>query len=198
MDLSVGNVFPAPQISQRLSNQLGHIEKAARRAARKATTWLANRRVWSARIPVCIGTSRSLPAELSATQREILLSTGLDIAIGASRSPGVARLATGYAGTTRVRVVEPGQERAFLAPMPLRRLTGLSQSTAALLHASGLTTIGDLQRVPKAALQSQFGATEGAQIWRAARGLDRLSTNATRASVCQASDLFRPDAAANS
>ncbi len=119
MDLSVGNVFPAPQISQRLSNQLGHIEKAARRAARKATAWLANRRAWSTRIPMRINTSRpSLPAELSAAQREILLSTGLDIAIGASRSPGVARLASRYAGTTRVRVVEPGQERAFLAPLP--------------------------------------------------------------------------------
>jgi nucleotidyltransferase/DNA polymerase involved in DNA repair len=177
MDLSVGNVFPAPQISQRLSNQLGHIEKAARRAARKATAWLANRRVWSARIPMHTGTSRhSLPAELSAAQREILLSTGLDIAIGASRSPGVARLASRYAGTTRVRVVEPGQERAFLAPMPLRRLPGLSQATVALLQSSGLVTIGDLQRVPKVALQSQFGAAEGAQIWRAARGLDRLNT----------------------
>ncbi len=176
MDLSVGNVFPAPQISQRLSNQLGHIEKAARRAARKATAWLANRRIWSSRTPVRVNTNRSLPAKLSAAQREILLSTGLNIAIGASRSPGVARLASRYAGITRVSVVEPGQERAFLAPMPLRHLPGFSQSTAALLQASGLVTIGELQRVPKSALQSQFGSTEGAQIWRAARGLDRLST----------------------
>jgi nucleotidyltransferase/DNA polymerase involved in DNA repair len=180
MDLSIGNVFSAPQISQRLSNQLGHIEKAARRATRKAAAWLANRRVWSARIPVRVDTSRrSLPAELCAAQREILLSTGVNIAIGASRSPGVARLASRYAGTTRVRVVEPGQERAFLAPIPLRRIPGVSPSTAALLQASGLATIGELQRVPKAALQSQFGTTEGDQVWRAARGLDRFDTPPT-------------------
>ena len=73
-------------------------------------------------------------------------------------------------------IVESGQERAFLAPIPPRRLPGLSQSTAALLQSSGLVTIGDLQRVPKAALQSQFGTAEGAQIWRSARGLDRLPT----------------------
>lgn len=176
MDLSVGNVFLAPQISQRLSNQLGHIEKAARRATRKATAWLANRRIWSARIPVRVNTNRSLPAELSAAQREILLSTGLNIAIGASRSPGVARLASRYAGAERIRVVEPGRERTFLAPMPLRRLPGISPSASALLLSTGLVTIGELQRVPKAALQSQFGPTEGAQIWRAARGLDRLHT----------------------
>jgi nucleotidyltransferase/DNA polymerase involved in DNA repair len=184
MDLSVGNVFPAPQISQRLSNQLRHIEKAARRATRKATAWLANRRLWSARIPVVAGMNcPSLPAELSAAQREILLTTGLNIAIGASRSPGVARLASRYAGTTRVRVVKPGQERAFLAPMPLGRLPGISQSTAVLLQASGLATIGELQRVPKATLQSQFGAAEGAQIWRAARGLDRFNTQPAPASA---------------
>jgi nucleotidyltransferase/DNA polymerase involved in DNA repair len=177
MDLSVGNVFPAPQISQRLSNQLGHIEKAVRRATRKATAWLANRRVWSARIPLRVDTTgRSLRAELSTAQREALLSTRLNIAIGASRSPGVARLASRYAGSTRVRVVESGQERAFLAPMPLRRLPGISPSAAALLKTSGLVTIGELQRVPKAALQSQCGLTEGLQVWRAARGLDRFDT----------------------
>jgi nucleotidyltransferase/DNA polymerase involved in DNA repair len=174
MDLFVGSAFPAPQITQRLSNQLGHIEKAARRATRKATAWLANRRIWSARIPVRVDTSRtSLPAELSAAQREILLSTGLNIAIGVSRSPGVARLASRCTGTTRIRVVESGQERAFLAPMPLRRLPGLSPSAAALLQASGLATIGELQRVPKAALQAELGTKEGLQIWRLARGLDR-------------------------
>jgi nucleotidyltransferase/DNA polymerase involved in DNA repair len=174
MDLFVGNAFPAPQISQRLSNQLGHVEKAARRAARKATAWLANRRVWSACIPVRADTSRnSLPAELAAAQREILLSTGLNIAIGASRSPGVARLASRYTDTTRIRVVESGQERAFLAPMAVRLLPGVSQSAAALLAASGIATIGELQRVPKAALQAELGTKEGLQIWRLARGLDR-------------------------
>ena len=174
MDLFVGNAFPTPQISQRLSNQLGHIEKAARRAARKATAWLAKRRVWSARIPARVDAMRhSLPAELSAAQREILLSTGLNIAIGASRSPGVARLASRYAGSSRSRVVECGQERAFLVPMPLRRLSGISQSAATLLQASGLATIGELQRVPKAALQAALGTKEGLQIWRLARGLDR-------------------------
>ncbi|HZC65598.1 MAG TPA: hypothetical protein VE545_03425 [Candidatus Dormibacteraeota bacterium] len=177
MDLSVGNVFPAPQISQRLSNQLGHIERAARRAARKATLWLAQRRMWAKRVPVQGNANlRSLSPELSAAQREILLSTGLNIAIGASRSPGVARLASRYAGRNGIRVVEPGQERAFLAPLPLNRLPGISAPTAALLRASGLVTIGELQRVPKAALQSELGAAEGLHVWTAARGLDRLAT----------------------
>lgn len=177
MDLSVGNVFPAPQISQRLGNQLGHIERAARRAVRKATTWLAQRRVWASRVPVPANKNfRQLSPELSAVQREILLSTGLNIAIGAACSPGVARLASRCAGRTGVRVVEPGQERAFLAPLPLNRLPGISAPTVALFHSTGLTTIGELQRVPKAALQSELGEWEGSHVWTLARGLDRIET----------------------
>jgi nucleotidyltransferase/DNA polymerase involved in DNA repair len=176
MDLSVGNVFPAPQISQRLSNQLGHIEKAARRASRKAATWLAHRRNWSPRIATPgTGLRVGLSTNLAAAQREMLLRTGLNVAIGASRSRSVAHMASRCVGAARVLVVEPGQECSFLAPLPLRRLEGLSETTSAVLRASGMVTIGELQRVPKAALQAEFGQEEGLRVWQTARGIDRYS-----------------------
>jgi nucleotidyltransferase/DNA polymerase involved in DNA repair len=174
MDLSVGDVFPAPQISQRLGNQLGHIEKAARRASRRAATWLAHRRIWSPRIAVPVAGPRvGLSSNLASVHREMLLRTGLDVAIGASRSRSVARVASRCAGAAKVLVVEPGQERSFLAPLPLRRLEGISEATSEVLQASGMVTIGELQRVPKAALQAEFGHEEGLRVWQAARGVDR-------------------------
>jgi nucleotidyltransferase/DNA polymerase involved in DNA repair len=177
MDLSVGSVFPAPQISQRLGNQLGHIEKTARRASRKAATWLARRRIWAPMVAVPasslhVSLSTELAKELAAAQRAMLQRTGLDVAIGASRSRSVARTASRCAGSAKVLVVEPGRERSFLAPQPLQRLEGLSEATCAALQASGLVTIGELQRVPKAALQAEFGHQEGLQVWRTARGID--------------------------
>ncbi len=177
MDLSVGSVFRAPQISQRLGNQLGHIEKTSRRASRKAATWLAHRRIWSPRIAVPASSSHvtrsaELATELAAAQCEMLLRTGLDVALGASRSRSVARTASRCAGAAKVLVVEPGRESAFLAPLPLQRLEGLSAATCEVLRASGLVTIGELQRVPKAALQAEFGKREGLQVWRTARGID--------------------------
>jgi nucleotidyltransferase/DNA polymerase involved in DNA repair len=177
MDLSVGSVFPAPQISRRLGNQLGHIEKTARRASRKAAAWLAHRRIWSPRIAapasrLNVTLSTELATELVAAQREMFLRTGLDVAIGASRSRSVARTASRCAGSTKVLVVEPGRESPFLAPLPLQRLEGLSAATCEVLRASGLVTIGELQRVPKAALQAEFGHQAGLQVWRTARGID--------------------------
>src|SRR5208282_4997483 len=84
----------------------------------------------------------------------------------------VARTASRLAGTAGVIVVATGQERAFLAPLPLRRLDGVPDAQLKVLRASGMVTIGELQRVPKAALQAEFGHAEGLRLWRAARGMD--------------------------
>src|SRR5271156_4083716 len=65
-------------------------------------------------------------------------------------------------------VVRRGREREFLAPLPLRLLHGVCPATLKAFTASGLVTIGELQRVPKAALRAQFGPQEGLRLWRAA------------------------------
>jgi DNA polymerase-4 len=59
-----------------------------------------------------------------------------------------------------VRVVSPGQERAFLAPLPL---TVLPQPPAELLrrlYLFGITTLGDFARLPRSAIAQQFGASQ--------------------------------------
>ncbi len=183
MDVSIGNTFSAPQVPRaktserqifhRFTNHFGNIERLAHRMSHNALRWLANRRVWSSRVTAAPGSSQSsLINELEGVRREILSRTGAHIAIGAARSRGVARTASRSAGTTGVLVVASGQERAFLAPLPLRQLDGLSEATFRVLNTSGLVTIGELQRVPKAALQAQFGRAEGLRLWRAARGMD--------------------------
>ncbi len=57
-------------------------------------------------------------------------------------------------------VVPPGQERAFLAPLPL---TVLPQPPAELLrrlYLFGITTLGDFARLPRSAVTHQFGASQ--------------------------------------
>lgn len=178
MSVSIGNTFPAPEIPeghfvQRFSHRLGHIEKLAQRLARKAARWLAGRRAWSPRVTAPgVNSPPWLTGELEGVRREMLERTGVGIAIGASRSRGVARTASRLAGAAGVVVVPPGRERGFLAPLPLRRLEDVPEATLTVLEASGLVTIGELQRVPKAVLQAEFGAEPGVRLWRAARGMD--------------------------
>jgi nucleotidyltransferase/DNA polymerase involved in DNA repair len=188
MDVSIGNAFPATKVPQgQLAGQQGQehgisrrfiprmvkIDGMAHRLSRRAVRWLANRRVWSTRVPAAaLSPETQLAGELQSVRREILARTGAEIAIGASRSRGVARTASRMAGTTGVLVVAAGREREFLAPLPLRQLEGVSEGISIALKASGLVTIGELQRVPKAALQAEFGQAEGQRLWLAARGME--------------------------
>jgi nucleotidyltransferase/DNA polymerase involved in DNA repair len=178
MDVLLGNTFPAPQIPReqstpRSTDQVGNLKKMARRVSRKASLWLANRPTWSPCVTtVSASFHTGLTSELEGVRREMRARTGVDIAIGAARIRGVARTASRFAGEGGVLVVAAGQERAFLAPLPLHRLDGVSNAAFKFLNASGLTTIGELQRVPKAALQAEFGQDEGLHLWRAARGMD--------------------------
>lgn len=187
MDTSIGSTSPALQISSdhaserpfsravssRAASQVRSVTGLAQRMSRRAARWLANRRVWSPRVTTPSLTYQTrLTGELEVVRREMLARTGVGIAIGAATSRVVARTASRLAGTAAVVVVPTGQERAFLSPLPLRWLDGLSEAELRVLRASGMVTIGELQRVPKAALQAELGDANGLRLWRAARGLD--------------------------
>jgi nucleotidyltransferase/DNA polymerase involved in DNA repair len=201
MDLSLGNSFPAQRVSgelipQRFGLYLRPLERIAQGLSRKAVVWLANRRVWARRVPMTPGSFEArLTAELDALRGEMLARTGVKIAVGAGSSCVVARTASRLAGAGGSRVadnaagaldagamvVPRGREREFLAPLPLRLLHGVCPATFRAFTASGLVTIGELQRVPKAALLAQFGPQEGLRLWRAARGLDPAGQSQQRA-----------------
>lgn len=70
-----------------------------------------------------------------------------------------------------VTVVLPGQEAAFLAPLPVRELWGIGPKTAEKLANFGVQTIGDLARLPEEFLSQQLGKM-GAELSQRAHGLD--------------------------
>jgi nucleotidyltransferase/DNA polymerase involved in DNA repair len=172
MDLSVGNLFPAPSVIGRLQNQMGMIENAARIAARHARNWWSRAGEWCGVTSEEALRGSCLPRELERLQNEMLSRTGIRIALGAGSSRVVAGTASRSAGHGAPQVVAAGRERAFLAPLPLQNLCGLPAATLRVLRASGMVTIGELQRVPKAALQAEFGNAEGLRLWKSARGID--------------------------
>jgi protein ImuB len=67
-------------------------------------------------------------------------------------------------------VVAPGEEAAFLAPLPLTRLSPELEA-AAMLHRFGLSSIGDLAKLPESEIASRLGEV-GRELHWAARGID--------------------------
>ena len=68
-------------------------------------------------------------------------------------------------------VVAPGDEAAFLAPLPISRLWGVGEKTAKVLADYSVRTIGDLAALPPDLVVRRFGK-HGASLVERARGID--------------------------
>jgi DNA polymerase-4 len=118
----------------------------------------------------------AVAARLQAT---IHAELGLSCSLGIATNKLVAKIATDI-GKGKVRsgtmpqaicVVPPGDEAAFLAPLPATALWGVGPKTAAKLAALGISTISDIATWPATDLARRFGQ-HGLDLARRARGRD--------------------------
>ena len=110
----------------------------------------------------------SIGAEIRA---RILEETGLVISIGAGRNKTIAKLASDLSKPDGLLIVKPGEELAFLHPLPVGRLNGVGPHTRERLEALGLLTIGDLATHPREELAALLGK-QGDWLWRLAQAQD--------------------------
>lgn len=117
-----------------------------------------------------------LAAQLQTTIRDDL---ALSCSLGVATNKLVAKVATDV-GKSLVRsgampqaicIVPPGEEAAFLAPLPATALWGVGPRTDEKLAAMGIYTIGDIAAWPAADLARRFGQ-HGEDLARRARGSD--------------------------
>ncbi len=114
------------------------------------------------------GSWRSLAMKIKQRTTE---DTGLVASIGIAPCRVVAKVASDYGKPDGLIEVLPGEERVFLAALPVRRLPGIGEKTAKVLKTMGIETIGQLADIPDASFRSRFG--EGiAWLQRHARGRD--------------------------
>lgn len=119
-------------------------------------------------------------------------ASALAPAVGLACNPFVAGVAADQAGPRRTLVVTPGQERTFLAPLPLSVLP-LGEEARRRLRLLGLTTVGALASLPAEAAAAQLGA-EGAAAHRLANGIDerRIGTRQRARSVREEREFDEP------
>jgi len=112
------------------------------------------------------------PIEAAQSMRaRIRAELRLAASVGIGTSPMIAKVASNKAKPDGVLEVLPGTEAAFLAPLPLRDLPMLGESTEKRLNQIGITTLGQLARLPDAALEGLLGP-HGAVVGKRARGID--------------------------
>ena len=122
------------------------------------------------------------PEIAAAVRARVRDEVGLGCSVGVAPSKLLAKLAskqakprTSLSGVVEgpgVVVVRPGEELAFLHPMPVGALWGVGPRTGEKLRAKGVETVGDLAAVPRATVVEWLGPAAGTQLWELAWARD--------------------------
>jgi DNA polymerase-4 len=124
-----------------------------------------------------LGAPRKLAADL---KRAVLEETSLTVSVGLAPNKLVAKIACTLGKPDGLRVVEPGEVRAMVDPLPIRRLWGVGPVLGAKLAQLGIETFLDLSSYDPERLREQLGE-RAPELQRLARGEDERPVAADRA-----------------
>lgn len=139
------------------------------------------------------GSATAVAREIRRRVRE---ERELTVSVGVGPNRLIAKIASDFDKPDGLTVVKPRQVRAFLDPLPVRKLHGVGPATEKALAELGVTTVAELRELPAEVLERRFGR-HGAGLYRYARGLDNrpVRTHRERKSLGQertyAQDLRR-------
>lgn len=114
-----------------------------------------------------------------AMREEVRREVGLTVSAGVATGKMVAKILSDSCKPNGLQVLRPGEEAAFLEPLPAGRLWGIGPKTQARLAQRGIVTIGDVARLDDAALRSLFGSW-GNELRDLARGIDTRRVDSSR------------------
>jgi DNA polymerase-4 len=97
--------------------------------------------------------------------------TALNVSIGGGANKTIAKIASDAGKPDGLVIVPAGEERVFLAPMPVRRLWGVGPKAEQVLGSIGVHTIGDLAEADAGQLTRVLGS-RGPALGDMARGVD--------------------------
>jgi DNA polymerase-4 len=114
------------------------------------------------------GTQHQLALRIKERVRKELK---LIASVGVASCKVVAKIASDLGKPDGLVEVAAGQEKDFLAPLPVASLPGVGKKTEQALKSMGISTIGQLATLPPEAINNRFGAA-GVMIHHYANGID--------------------------
>jgi DNA polymerase IV len=115
------------------------------------------------------GSPEKIAAKL---RREVRERVGLPITVGVARTKFLAKVASAVAKPDGLLVVPPGEELAFLHPLPIERLWGVGPKTAAKLRDRNIATVGQVAQLGERTLVALVGRAAGRQLYALAHNRD--------------------------
>jgi DNA polymerase IV len=105
-------------------------------------------------------------------RRDILAVTGLSGSVGLAGSKMLAKIGSERAKPDGLELIEPGTERALLAPLTVRTLPGVGPATGEHLRRAGMATVSHLVEAGEDELVRLLGKAHGGSLYRMAIGHD--------------------------
>jgi DNA polymerase-4 len=113
------------------------------------------------------------PTDIAVRLRsEVRERVGLPITVGVARTKFLAKVASGVAKPDGLLVVPADGELAFLHPLAVEHLWGVGPVTARKLHASGITTVGQVAHFAEETLVAMLGRASGRHLHHLANNRD--------------------------
>ncbi|WP_144900979.1 DNA polymerase Y family protein [Halobellus captivus] len=104
-------------------------------------------------------------------KQRIAREVGVPASVGVAPNMSAAKIASDHDKPDGLVVVEPGDVRGFLRPLPVAAIHGVGPVTVDRLSEMGVDTAGDLADADPADLQATFGS-RGVELHERARGTD--------------------------
>lgn len=101
----------------------------------------------------------------------IIKETGLPISYGLSVNKTVSKVATGEAKPSGEKMIDPGIEKLFLAPLSIKKIPGIGGKTYTVLRNMGIEKVNTIQQMPLMMIQKVLGEN-GTTIWKKSNGID--------------------------
>lgn len=129
----------------------------------------------------CQGSATRIAEEIRA---RVVAQTGITISAGVAPNKFIAKVASDWKKPDGLFVVQPQQVDGFVRQLPVKKIPGVGEKTAARLQAIGVESCDDLRGYTLAQLVEQFGRF-GQRLYDVCRGIDErpVRTSRTRKSV---------------
>lgn len=116
--------------------------------------------------------SRESPVSICRRIQRRVAELGVSCSIGLGVCKSVAKVASEAEKPRGLTVVMPGSEAGFLAPLPVRAMSGIGPATEARLARMGIRTLGALAAASDGELAAQLGSM-GPELRARAAGIAR-------------------------